>query len=90
MSDLESTIDAAMGSTRGAMTALRRRRREFTDYLSMQLTAIEMVPEARRAFDEGLEFDEFELEMSTARVPQNRVALFRLGAPTAALATRLP
>jgi hypothetical protein len=56
MFDLESTIDAAMGSTtRAAMTALRRRRREFTDDLSMQLTAIEMVPEASRAFDEGLE-----------------------------------
>jgi len=55
MFDLESTIDEAMGNTRGAMTALRRRRREFTDDLSMQLTAIEMVPEARRAFDEGLE-----------------------------------
>jgi hypothetical protein len=58
MFDLESTIDAAMGSstsTRTAMTALRKRRREFTDNLQMQLTAIEMVPEARRAFDEGLD-----------------------------------
>lgn len=58
MFDLESTIDAAMGSstrTRTAMTALRRRRREFTDDLQMRLTAIEMVPEARRVFDEGLD-----------------------------------
>lgn len=56
MFDLESTIDTVMGdNTRTVMTALRRRRREFSDDLEMQLTAIKMVPEARRAFDGGLE-----------------------------------
>jgi hypothetical protein len=56
MFDLESTIDAATGNTaRAVMTALRRRRREFSDDLQMKLAAVGMVPEARRALDEGLE-----------------------------------
>lgn len=56
MFDLESTIEAAMGNTaRAVLTALRRRRREFSDDLQIKLAAVGMVPEARCALDEGLE-----------------------------------
>jgi hypothetical protein len=44
MFDLESTIEAAMGdAARAVMTALRRRRREFSDDLQMKLAAVRRV-----------------------------------------------
>jgi hypothetical protein len=59
----------------------------FAPQLARQLADAEVYQVGPAA---DLELDQFEFELSTARVPQNRVALFRLGARTAALASRLP